>query len=81
MVCPMCSMDHDELGREAHILDIPRYLSVAKPCLNCGAGERATPVVPRRPSPMADAVARGKYRRDVRRLLYSVAREAASMRA
>lgn len=80
MVCPMCSMDHDEEGRETFALDIPRYLATAKPCLNCGAGAIEKRAVPRRPTPVAVAVARGKYRSDVRQLL-ATARESVSKRA
>ena len=80
MVCPMCSMDHDELGRESHILDMPRYLAVPKPCLNCGAGERESEIAPRRPTPIVEVTA-GSRRRNARRLLCAVARETASLPA
>lgn len=81
MDCPMCSMRYDEEGRALYILDVPRYITVQKPCLNCGAGAIEKPAVPRRPTPVADAVARGKYRRDVRRMVRAVARESASLPA
>lgn len=80
MVCPMCSMEHDEFGFEAQILDLPRYLAVAKPCLNCGAGAREQAAQPRRPTPVVDVTAQGR-RRNARRLLYAAARESAALPA
>jgi len=39
MVCAMCSVDHDNEVNPV-ILNYVRFVSVQKPCPNCGSGDK-----------------------------------------